>query len=64
MDFDTLGGLVFSQLRTIPKDGSVLDVDAYGMHIHVEKIKDRRIVAATVRKCADNEMAEESKEDK
>lgn len=64
LDFDTLGGLVFSQLRTIPKDGSVLDVDAYGMHIHVEKIKDRRIVAATVRKCADNEMAEESKEDK
>ena len=48
LEFDTVGGLVFSQLHTIPKDGTVLDVDAYGMHIHVEHIEDRRIVAATV----------------
>ena len=47
LEFDTVGGLVFSQLHTIPKDGTVLDVDAYGMHIHVEHIEDRRIVAAT-----------------
>jgi putative hemolysin len=50
LDFDTLGGLVFSRLHTIPVDGAVLDVDAYGMHIHVERIEDRRIVAATVKK--------------
>ena len=48
LDFDTLGGLVFSQLHTIPKDGTVLDVEAYGMRIHVEHIAERRIVAATV----------------
>ena len=48
LEFDTVGGLVFSQLHTIPKDGTVLIVDAYGMHIHVEHIEDRRIVAATV----------------
>ncbi len=52
LDFDTLGGLVFSQLHTIPKDGAVLDVEVYGLHIHVERIEERRIVAATVRKCA------------
>ena len=52
LDFDTMGGLVFSQLHTIPKDGTVLDVEAYGLHIHVERIEDRRIVAATVRKLA------------
>ena len=51
LDFDTLGGLVFSCLHTIPKDGTVLDVEVYGLHIHVERIEDRRIVAATVRKC-------------
>ena len=28
LDFDTLGGLVFSRLHTIPKDGTVLDVEA------------------------------------
>lgn len=50
LDFDTLGGLVFSRLHTIPKDGAVVDVEAYGLHIHVEGIQDRRIVAATVRK--------------
>ena len=50
LDFDTLGGLVFSQLHTIPKDGAVLDVEVYGLHIHVERIEERRIVAATVRK--------------
>ena len=52
LDFDTMGGLVFSRLHTIPKDGTVLDVEAYGLHIHVERIEDRRIVAATVRKLA------------
>ncbi len=55
LPFDTLGGLVFSQLRTIPKDGAVFDVEAYGLFIHVEKIKDRRIVVATVRKVEQGE---------
>ena len=50
VEVDTLGGLVFSQLHTIPKDGTVLDVEAYGLDIHVEHIAERRIVAATVRK--------------
>ncbi len=51
LEFDTLGGLVFSRLHTIPQDGTVLDVEAYGLHIHVEQIAERRIVAATVRRC-------------
>ena len=65
LDFDTLGGLVFSRLHTIPKDGAVVDVEAYGLHIHVERIEDRRIVAATVRKAEPApapEKAEEKKE--
>ena len=65
LDFDTLGGLVFSRLHTIPKDGAVVDVEAYGLHIHVERIEDRRIVAATVRRAEPAptpEKAEEKKE--
>ena len=50
LDFDTLGGLVFSQLHTIPQDGAILDVSAYGLDIHVDRIEDRRILSATVRK--------------
>lgn len=48
LDFDTVGGMVFSQLTEIPQDGTTLDIDAYGLHIHVTKIEDRRIVEALV----------------
>lgn len=50
LEFDTLGGLVFSRLNTIPEDGATLDVEAYSLEIHVEAIEDRRIVTALVRK--------------
>ena len=65
LDFDTLGGLVFSCLHTIPKDGTVLDVEAYGLSIHVEKIEDRRIESATVRRIdppAEEESGQEEEE--
>lgn len=49
-DFDTLGGLVYSQLSTIPEDGSHPVVEAYGLHIRVEKLEDRRVEWALVSK--------------
>ena len=49
--FDTLGGLVFSQLHTIPRNGPVPDVEAWGLHVHVDQVDGFRIVSATVRKC-------------
>lgn len=49
-DFDTLGGLIFSKINTIPPDGSTLDIDAYGLSIHVQRIEDRRIISAIVKK--------------
>lgn len=55
-DFDTLNGLVFSQLNHIPRDGETLDVQAYGLDIHVERIARRRVVSALLRK---NESAVE-----
>lgn len=50
VDFDTLNGLVFSQLNNIPLDGATLDVQAYGLDIHVERIARRRVVSALVRR--------------
>lgn len=41
--FDTLGGLIFSRLHTIPRDGSVFELEAYGLRIRVERIEARRI---------------------
>ena len=51
LEFDTLGGLIFSQLHTIPRNGPVPDVEAYWLHVHVDQVDGFRIVSATVRKC-------------
>ena len=45
---ETLGGLVFAQLSVIPEDGSHPEVEAYGLHIRVEELTDRRVEWATV----------------
>ncbi len=50
MDYDTLGGLVFSQLSVIPEDGSRPVVEALGLHIQVEELCDRRVEWALVEK--------------
>lgn len=50
VEFDTLGGLVFSQLTVIPEDGSLIELDAYGLHIKVESLEDHRVEWAQVSK--------------
>ena len=45
---DTLGGLVFAQLRAIPEEGSQLEVDARGLHIRVRSFSGRRVEWALV----------------
>lgn len=49
---ETLGGLVFAQLSVIPEDGSHPEVEAYGLHIRVEELSERRVEWATVTKIA------------
>ncbi len=49
-EYDTLGGLVFSQLSVIPEDGSRVEVDVWGLHIKVEELTDRRVEWALVSK--------------
>ncbi len=49
-EFDTLGGLVYSRMSTIPEDGATPAVNAFGLHIQVEKIEDRRVDSALVSK--------------
>ena len=47
-DYDTLGGLVFSQLSVIPEDGSRPLVEALGLRIRVEELCERRVEWALV----------------
>ena len=57
-DYDTLGGLIFSQFTTIPEDGAQPELDCHGLHIVVEKIEDHRVEKALVSK-----LPEESEDD-
>ena len=56
-EFDTLGGLVFSKLRTIPEDGTTPSVEAYGLRVMVEEILDHRVEWAVVSKISGDEPA-------
>jgi len=49
-DFDTIGGLVFSRLHTIPQDGSTLTIEIDGLSFHVTKIEKRRIKEVYIKK--------------
>lgn len=61
-DFETLGGLVYSALSEIPKEGDKPTVNAYGLEIKVERIEDRRIEQAVVKKLPKAEPEEDSRE--
>lgn len=54
-DYDTLGGLIFSQFTTIPEDGSTPEIECCGLHIRVETIDEHRVEWAVVTKLATDE---------
>ncbi|MCL1795850.1 MAG: hemolysin family protein [Clostridia bacterium] len=60
-EFDTLGGLVYSQMSAIPEDGATPTVIACGLRIQVEKIEDRRVESALISKMesSDDKAAEQ-----
>ena len=57
-DYDTLGGLIFSQFTTIPEDGSTPELECCGLHIQVECIEEHRIEWAVVTKLLPDEKEE------
>ena len=50
MEVDTLGGLLFSMLNEIPRDGECPEADVCGLHLRAESIADRRVEWASVSK--------------
>lgn len=58
-EYDTLGGLIFNQLATIPQDGSHPEVTAFGLNIRVEVLKDHRVESAIITKLPPPEEAKE-----
>ena len=61
-EYDTLGGLVYSQLTVIPQDGATPCVDAFGLHIQVERLEDHRVESAIVSREPKRESAAPSAE--
>lgn len=59
-EYDTLGGLIFNQLTTIPQDGSHPEVEVCGLRIYVEELLDHRVETAIITKIR---PPEESKEE-
>jgi len=47
-DYDTFGGFIFGVLNSIPEDGSKPSIEAFGLSIKVEEIKDHRVEMAVV----------------
>ena len=49
-DYDTLGGLIYSRLSSIPSDGAHPEVDIAGLHIRVDELTDHRVEWAEITK--------------
>lgn len=60
-DYDTVGGLVYSCLHTIPEDGQTFTVNTKGLKIDVMKVQDKKIVETIIEK-VELEDGEESEE--
>jgi putative hemolysin len=58
-EYGTLGGLILDCLEAIPEDGTKPVLDALGLHIEVQEIKDRRIEWALVSVVPQPEIIEE-----
>ena len=63
-DYDTLGGLIFSQFTIIPEDGAQPELDCHGLHIVVEKMEDHRVEKALVTKLPEESDADEEETDR
>lgn len=47
-EYDTIGGLILSQVSSIPESGSGLEIDCGGLHFKVESMEGRRIASVEV----------------
>ena len=55
LEVDTVGGLVFSQLKEIPRDGTKLHLECYGLIFDVTKVENRHVTQVFIRKKQDGQ---------
>lgn len=61
-DSDTLSGLIFSRLGSIPEDGTKFEIDIDRMHISVTNVEDHRVISADITILPKPEMDEDDDE--
>ena len=61
-DSDTLSGLIFSQLGSVPKDGAKFDIDIGRLHISVTNVQEHRVISADVKLMPAPETDEDEEE--
>ena len=45
-EYETFGGFVFTELGSVPDDGSIIELTANGLHIRATEIREHRLVRA------------------
>lgn len=53
-DYDTIGGYIYSHLRSIPKDGTTKTIKAENLTFQITKIQNRRIKEVIITKHSEN----------
>ena len=56
-DYDTVGGYIYSHLRTIPKDGTMKTLNIHSLTFQITKIQNRRIKEVIITKHNDKSLA-------
>jgi len=58
-DYDTLNGLVFHALESVPEDGADIEVEVAGLHIKVTEIENHQVETAIIHVLQKEEETEE-----
>ena len=61
-DSDTLSGLIFSRLGSVPEDGAKFEIDIDRMHISVTNVEDHRVLSADITLLPEPEKDEDEDE--
>ena len=60
-EYETFGGFVFTELGSVPSDGSVIELNANGLSVRATEIREHRLVRATVSRVIEKEETDEEK---
>lgn len=61
-DIDTLSGLIFSRMGSVPADGAKFEIDIDRLHVKVTNVEDHRVISADVTLLPEPEKDEEEEE--